>query len=87
MFMEKIIVEIKCPALSDIFEFRISKKLAVNEGIRKIITEMRGYAQNEKLFSDISEVRLYSGRLKCVLNGSLTFSENNVHSGDTLMII
>lgn len=83
--MEKIIVEIKCPTLSESFEFRISKKLSVKDGIEKIISELRNYASNELILS--GDVSLMSGRTGLVLNRNMSFSENGVNSGDILMII
>lgn len=83
--MEKIIVEIKCPTLSESFEFRISKKLSVNEGIEKIISEIRSYAGNELVLS--GDVNILSKKTGLVLNKKMSFTENGVISGDILMII
>ncbi len=83
--MEKIIVEIKCPALSESFEFRISKKLSVNECIEKIISEIRSYAGNELVLS--VDVNILSKKTGLVLNKKMSFTENGVISGDILMII
>ena len=84
--MKKIFVEIICPALSDKFEFRISKNLPVGNGLEKIIYELRCYAQNSELFSG-SNVHLISKKTNMVLNENMTFTENGICSGDTLMII
>jgi len=83
--LEKIIVEIKCPTLSESFEFRISKKLSVNEGIEKIISEIRSYAGNELVLS--GDVNILSKKTGLVLNKKMSFTENGVISGDILMII
>lgn len=85
--MGKMIIEIKCPTLLENFEFRISEKLNVSEGIEKIIEEIREFTGNEKLFEDSARVSLFSGRKNMVLNRNMTFSENDVRSGDTLMIL
>ncbi|MCM1060281.1 MAG: hypothetical protein NC452_08295 [Eubacterium sp.] len=81
--MEKIIVEIKCPAASKSYEFRISKKLSVDEGMKKIILEIRGFEHNEAMFSD--DISIF--KAGTILNKDMTFSENGVKSGDVLMII
>jgi len=85
--MDKIIVEIKCPASSKSYEFRISKRLSVIEGMEKIISEIRGFEQNEKIFSMDNELSIFCARLNSILNLNMTFAENGVKSGDTLMII
>ncbi len=85
--MEKIIVEIKCPATSKSYEFRISKKLSVAEGMKKIISEIRGLEHNEALFTANDDISIFSVRGNNVLNKKMTFSENGVKSGDTLMIL
>lgn len=85
--MDKIIVEMKCPASSKSYEFRISKRLSVSEGMKKIISEIRGFEQNEKIFSMDSELSIFCARLNSILNSDMTFEENGVKSGDMLMII
>ncbi len=85
--MEKIIVEIKCPATSKSYEFRISKKLSVAEGMKKIISEIRGLEHNEALFTANDDISIFSVRGNNVLNKKMTFSENGVKSGDALMIL
>ena len=85
--MDKIIVEVKCPASAKSYEFRISKKLAVSEGTEKIISEIRGFEQNKRIFSKDSGLSLFCGRLGNILNADMSFAENGVRSGDMLMII
>ena len=83
--MEKMIVEIQCPATSKSYEFRLSKKLSTTDGKEKIIDEIRTLEKNDKLFAD--NVSIFSARTECILNEKMTFSENGVKSGDILMII
>ena len=85
--MDKIIVEVKCPASAKSYEFRISKRLLVSEGMEKIISEIRGFEQNERIFSRDSKLSLFCGRLGSILNAGMSFAENGVKSGDMLMII
>ena len=85
--MDKIIVEIKCPASEKSYEFRISKRLTVNEGTEKIISEIREFEQNGFIFSKDSGLSLFCERLGNILNADMTFAENGIKSGDTLMII
>ncbi len=85
--MDKIIVEIKCPALAKSYEFRISKKLLVNEGMKKIISEIRGIEQNEMIFSNGASLSLFNSRTENILCADMSFVENGVKSGDTLMIV
>ena len=84
--MDKIIVEIKCPASAKSYDFRISKKLSVSEGLKKIIAEIRGIEQNEKIFAN-DEVSLFMGNNNAILNTNMTFAENGIRSGDILMLI
>lgn len=85
--MDKIIIEVKCPASAKSYEFRISKRLPVGEGMGKIISEIRGFEQNEKIFSRDSELSLFCGRSGNILNADMSFEENGVKGGDMLMII
>ena len=83
--MDKIIVEIKCPAMMKSYEFRISKRLSAAEGIKKIIGEIRSFEGSEKLLD--GELSLFSAKSGAVLCGEMSFAENGVASGDVLMII
>ena len=85
--MDKIIVEVRCPASEKSYEFRISKRLLVSEGMEKIIFEIRGFEQNERIFSTDSGLSLFCARLGSILNADMTFEENGVKGGDMLMII
>lgn len=85
--MDKIIVEVKCPASAKSYEFRISKRLPVNEGMGKIISEIRGFEQNERIFSMDNGLSIFCARLGSVLNVDMSFEENGVKGGDMLMII
>lgn len=84
--MKKMFVEIICPAISEKFEFRISKNLQVKNGIDKIICELRCYTQNSELLSH-GTVHLFSDKTNMILNENMTFAENGICSGDVLMII
>lgn len=83
--MEKIIVEIKCPAVSKSFEFRLSKKLPVADGIKKIIEEIRGAEHNNEMLSS-DDISLFNSNDR-ILNRDMTFAENGVKGGDILMIL
>lgn len=83
--MNKMIVEVKCPATSKSYDFRISKKLSAAEGKEKILDEIRTFESNSGLMPQ--DVSLFCAGTGKILNGELTFSENGVKSGDTLMII
>ncbi len=85
--MEKIIVEIKCPSVYKSYDFRISSNMLAGKGIARIIEEIRSIEQNGRLFSDSSSAVLISKDTGAVLNREMTFSENGIRSGDTLMII
>lgn len=85
--MEKIFIEVKCPAISESFEFRISKKLSVGEGLKKIVSEIRLFCGNDGMFPDEDSVELFGSRTNGVLNRNMSFSENGVRSGDQLMIL
>lgn len=85
--MEKIFIEVKCPAISESFEFRISKKLSVGDGLKKIVSEIRLFCGNDEMFPDEDSVELFGSRTNGVLNRNMSFSENGVRSGDQLMIL
>jgi hypothetical protein len=84
---EKIIVEIRSPALSKCYEFRISKKLNAGKGLEKIISEIRLFEHNEKIFPEEIAAVLFSKERNFVLNKEMSFSENGIRSGDTLLIL
>lgn len=83
--MDKILVEIKCPSTSQSYDFRISKKLTAKEALKKIVDEIRLYERNDKLFAD--NAMLFSPRLNCILNPSMTMVENSVCGGDVIVIM
>lgn len=85
--MEKIIVEIICPAVSKSYDFRISKRLSVSEGIAKIAEEIREAEHNKGMFQNKETISMFHANSKTVLNSDMSFSENGVKSGDVLMII
>jgi hypothetical protein len=84
--MNKILVEISCPAAGRHYDFWLAKKLTVENAIEKLVFEIKHYENNSSLFFNIRDVVLCSSTLG-VLDRKVTLEKANVQSGDTLMLI
>ncbi|MCC8070062.1 MAG: hypothetical protein LIO71_09990 [Ruminococcus sp.] len=84
--MNKILVEIFCPSVSKNYDFWIPKKMNVQKAILIIMEEIKSHEENDNLFTNPNDIMLLSKTDGC-LNKSLTFENQGVKSGDTLVII
>lgn len=85
--MDKVLVEIVCPATSKEYDFWISKKMKVKNAIEKIAADIMQYELNDKLFDLEKMVVLYFYEHRTLLNRELTMEQSGVCSGCRLMII
>lgn len=84
--MNKILVEINCPAAGRRYDFWLAKKLTVENAIDKLVFEIKHYENNSSLFFNIRDVVLCSSK-KGVLDRKVTLEQADIKSGDTLMLI
>ena len=85
--MDKILLEIVCPATSKHYDFWISKQMKISVAKSKIISEIREYEKNEGLFGDESKVMLFCENEKVLQDENRTVEQSGVQSGDCLMLI
>ena len=85
--MDKILLEIVCPATSKHYDFWISKKMKIGVAKNKIISEIREYEKNESLFETENKVMLFCENEKVLQDENRTVEQSGVQSGDCLMLI
>lgn len=85
--MDKILIEVACPATSKKYDFWVSKKLPVGKVQEKLIQEIRGFEKSNALFCDGDDIFLYSCSGQQVLAQGLTVEQAGIRSGDCLMML
>lgn len=85
--MDKILLEVDCPATSKKYDFWVSKQLKVGKAAEKILQEIRGYEKNELLFGTGEDTLLYQCRTRQVPPYQLTMEQAGIRSGDRLLVI
>lgn len=85
--MDKILIEVNCPATSKKYDFWVSKQLSVGKATDKIRQEIRGYEKNELLFGKKEDSLLYICRTMQVPFYQLTVEQAGIRSGDRLLLI
>lgn len=85
--MNKILVDVFCPATSTAYDFWIPKKMTVETATKKISEEICAHEGNELLFGDRQRVLLFSRKTERVLAAAGTLEECGVRGGDRLAIL
>lgn len=85
--MDKILIEVNCPATSKKYDFWVSKQLKVGKAVEKILQEIRSYEKNELLFGEEEDTLLYLYRTRQVPSYQVTVEQAGVRSGDRLVVI
>lgn len=85
--MDKVLVEIVCPATSKQYDFWISKKMKVNSVIEKVAVDIMQFELNNSLFDLQKMIVLYFYENRTLLCPERTIEESGVSSGCRLMII
>lgn len=85
--MDKILIEVSCPATSKKYDFWISKKLPVRQMKQKLIQEIGAFEKNNMLFSDAENIILYKKELEKVIHETGTVEEAGITSGTCILII
>ena len=85
--MNKILVEIKCPATSASYDFWVSKRMKLGEAKKKIIAQICAYEKNDELFEDESQVLLLHDSRQIFVETGETVQHAKIKSGDCIYIV
>lgn len=85
--MDKVLVEISCPAISKKYDFWISKKLSMSQVKQKLIHEICSYEKNDDLFLEADKVILYFKDKKSIVSENGTVEEVGITSGTCILMI
>lgn len=85
--MDKILLEVDCPATSKKYDFWVSKQLIVGKAVEKILQEIRGYEKNDLLFGTGEDTLLYLCRTRQTPSYQITMEQAGIRSGDRLVVI
>jgi len=85
--MDKILLEISCPATSKKYDFWVSKKMNLGMAKERIISEIREYEKNESLFRTENQVTLFREDGEMLNQEALTMEQSGVNSGECLMLV
>jgi|GEM_PF-777871 len=85
--MDKVLIEIQCPAASRSYDFWAPKTMKVARLLERAIREIEQYEDNAELFdTDRVNALFHIGR-QTLLNPKLTVTEAGIASGDALILI
>lgn len=85
--MDKILLEIACPATSKRYDFWVSKKMRISSVKEKMMSEIREFEKNELIFRNESLVMLFRENGDTIKNENVTIEQAGICSGDCLMLI
>lgn len=85
--MDKVLVEIICPATSKSYDFWVAKKLGARQAAVRIAKDIMLYEMNEELFDTGKGLFLYFYENRELLNQDYTMEQSGVRSGCRLMLI
>ncbi|MBP3620553.1 MAG: hypothetical protein J6J16_02190 [Lachnospiraceae bacterium] len=84
--MDKILIDVKCPATSKSYDFWVSKKLKIHDGKMKMIEAISGSEKCEDIL-DVNNLFLYTENENGLIDEYQTFEHAGIKSGDTIMLI
>lgn len=84
--MNKVLVEIQCPATGKTYDFWIAKKMLVDDVIDNLTMLIQNSENNASLFPDTKGLILFKAP-KFILDRKSTLMAVGVQSGDTLILI
>lgn len=85
--MDKILLEIACPATSKRYDFWVSRKMNVAGVKTKIMSEIRDYEKNSEILCDDTKVTLFRENGEALFNETLSMEQAGINSGDCLMLV
>ena len=85
--MDKILLEISCPATSKKYDFWVSKQMDIATAKKKIISEIKEYEKNDMIFLEEERIMLFAEKGIALSREEDSLEHSGVKSGDCLMII
>ena len=85
--MDKILLEISCPATSKKYDFWVSKQMNIARVKKKMMSEIREYEKNDMIFNEEERVMLFCEKGFALQNESASLEQSGVRSGDCLMLV
>lgn len=85
--MDKILLEISCPATSKKYDFWVSKQMNIARVKKKMMSEIREYEKNDMIFNEEDRVMLFCEKGFALQNESASLEQSGVRSGDCLMLV
>lgn len=84
--MNKVLIEIQCPATGKKYDFWIAKKMLVDDVIDNLTMLIQNSENNTSLFTDAKGLVLFKAP-KFILDRKSTLKDVGIRSGDTLILI
>lgn len=85
--MDKLLLEITCPATSKRYDFWVSKKMNIGKVKSKILSEIREFEKNDNIFCDESQIMMFRENGEILNCENITMAQSGVKSGECLMLI
>lgn len=86
MVLSYLTVEVKCPATSRRYDFKIPEKIMVKDLIEMIADEIRIYESNDELFKNTDKLFIFDE--DCIpLNPLETAVQSGIINGSILMLV
>lgn len=86
MVLSYFTIEVKCPATSGRYDFKIPEKIMIKNLIEMIADEIRIYESNNELFKNINKLFILDEDY-IPLNPSETAVQSGIINGSILMLI
>lgn len=85
--MDKILIEVVCPATSKHYDFWISRKLSIGKAKEKLMQEIQSFEKSENIFCDGENTFLYLCENGRILALQQTLEQAGITSGSCLMLV
>ncbi|MBR4759934.1 MAG: glutamyl-tRNA amidotransferase [Lachnospiraceae bacterium] len=81
-----ILVDISVPSVDKVYDFQLSETAQIGVVIEEI-AEIIGQKERTEIVGDVSMLQLCDKNAQIVLPRNRTFSDCNIHTGDSLILI
>lgn len=85
--MDKVLVEVICPATSKSYDFWIARQMTAGQAAARIAEDIMLHEMNDELFPDKDRIFLYFYENRALLNKEYTIEQSGVRSGCRLMVV
>lgn len=85
--MNKIFIEIICPATQKHYDFILPDKMTVRTAMEKIRVEIMEFEQNDELFPDASEMMFWNVDAREIPAKDVTLEEAGIYGGNRLYFL